>query len=511
MGNHYDVIVIGTGAGGGTLAYALAPTGKRILLLERGDYLPREKDNWNSDAVFGTLKYRNAGKWRDKDGNEFTPGQHYYVGGNTKFYGAILARLRAEDFGELKHHDGVSLAWPLSYTDFEPYYARAEQLYQVHGQAGVDPTEPHYSRDYTHPPVSHEHRIQKLSDDLERIGLHPYPLPVGVMLNEAIRSMSACIRCETCDGFPCLVNAKSDAQVIAVDPALQHANVDLIRNARVTRLEHGADPRTVTAVHVERNGEPETYSADVVVVSCGAINSAALLLQSRSDAHPTGLGNSSDAVGRHLMRHNNSSLIGFSHEPNPTLFQKTLGVNDFYFGADDWQYPLGHMQMLGKSDAATVARLMPESEDPVDLARHTVDFWFQTEDLAVPENRVTLDDDGTIRLTYTETNAESHDRLIAKFKLLLNSVGCREEMVPFPEYAGGKKAISGVSHQCGTVRFGHDPTDSALDVNCKMHDLDNVYVVDSSFFPSSGAVNPTLTIIANSLRVADHLAERLAN
>jgi len=479
-------------------------------MLERGDYLPREKDNWNPDAVFGHAKYRNAGMWRDGDGTPFTPGQHYYVGGNTKFYGAVLASLRAEDFGELHHQDGVSAAWPMSYTDFEPYYGAAEALYQVHGRSGVDPTEPVYSQEYRYPAVSHEPRIQRLSDDLERIGLHPYPLPVGVLLNEAMRQASTCIRCETCDGFPCLINAKSDAQVIAVDPALRHPNVELLRNARVTRLEHSADARVVSTVKVLRNGEPEAYSADIVVVSCGAINSAALLLQSHSDAHPRGLGNGSDAVGRNFMRHNNSSLIGFSHEPNPTLFQKTLGVNDFYFGADDWSYPLGHMQMLGKSDASTIARLMPDAPDPVDLARHTVDFWFQTEDLALPQNRVTVDADGTIRLSYTETNAETHDRLISKFKDLLNRVGCRDQMVPFPEYAGGKKSIAGVSHQCGTVRFGRNPAESALDLNCKMHELDNLYVVDGSFFPSSGAVNPTLTIIANALRVADHIKERLS-
>jgi choline dehydrogenase-like flavoprotein len=291
---------------------------------------------------------------------------------------------------------------------------------------------------------------------------------------------------------------------------LLQPNVSLIRNARVTRLEHSPDGRTVSAVHVDRGGEQEVYSADIVVVSAGAINSAALLLQSRSDVHPNGLGNGSDVVGRYYMRHINSSLIGFSNEPNPTSFQKTLAVNDFYFGADDWDYPLGHMQMLGKSDASTVARLMPDADDPVDLAGHTVDFWFQTEDLARPENRVTVDDDGTIRLSFeTETNLESHLRLIDKFKSLLNSVGCKDDMVPFPEYAGGTKPIAGVAHQCGTVRFGHDPATSALDLNCKMHELDNLYVVDSSFFPSSGAINPTLTIIANALRVADHLKERL--
>jgi choline dehydrogenase-like flavoprotein len=507
---HYDVVIIGSGAGGGTMAYALASTGKRILILERGDYLPREKDNWRPEAVWGRLKYRNAGRWRDAGGSEFTPGQHYYVGGNTKFYGAVLARLRAEDFGELKHLDGVSPAWPLSYADFEPYYGKAESLYQVHGRVGVDPTEPEYSQDYRHPAVSHEPRIQRLSDDLERVGLHPYPLPVGVMINEAERHLGTCIRCETCDGFPCLVDAKADAQVIAVDPALRQPNVTLIRNARVTRLEHSADGRTVTAVHVERGGDAEVYSGDIVVVSAGAINSAALLLSSRSEMYPDGLANTSGHLGRHFMRHNNSSLIGFSHEPNPTLFQKTLGVNDFYFGADDWDYPLGHMQMLGKSDAGTVAGLMPDHPDPEDLARHTVDFWFQTEDLPLFDSRVTVDDDGTIRLSYVESNAESHDRLIAKFKSLLNSVGCKDELVPFPEYAGGKKSISGVSHQCGTARFGHDPAESVLDTWCRTHDLDNLYVVDSSFFPSSGSVNPTLTIIANSLRVADHLRERLA-
>jgi choline dehydrogenase-like flavoprotein len=480
-------------------------------MLERGDYLPREKDNWVPAEVFGAGKYMNAGVWRDQDGKPFTPLQHYYVGGNTKFYGAVLARLRAEDFEERRHLDGISPAWPLSYTDFEPYYTAAELLYQVHGKAGIDHTEPYYTKDYPFPAISHEPRIQQLSDDLERIGLNPYPLPNGIMLNEAVRQASPCIRCDTCDGFPCLVNAKSDAQVIAVDPALREPNVELIRRARVTRLEHSPDGRTVTGVHVDRDGEHEVYSADLVVVSAGAINSAALLLQSRSDLHPNGLGNGSDVVGRHYMRHINSSLIGFSHEPNPTLFQKTLAVNDFYFGADDWEYPLGHMQMLGKSDPTTVARLMPEADDPVDLARYTVDFWFQTEDLARPENRVTVDDDGTVRLHFvTETNLKSHDRLIDSFKSLLNTLGCRDEMVPFPEYRGGTKPIAGVAHQCGTVRFGHDPDTSALDIDCKMHQLDNLYVVDSSFFPSSGAVNPTLTIIANALRVADHLKDRLA-
>src|SRR5262245_30287602 len=181
-GNHYDVIISGSGAGGGTLAYRLAPSGKRILILERGDYVPREKDNWDSHAVNVAAKYQTREVWRDADGKPLHPHTNYYVGGNTKFYGAALFRLRREDFGEIKHHGGISPAWPISYTDLEPYYTKAEQLYQVHGQRGEDPTEPMAGAPYPHPPVSHEPRIQQLSDDFARLGLRPFHTPLGVML-----------------------------------------------------------------------------------------------------------------------------------------------------------------------------------------------------------------------------------------------------------------------------------------------------------------------------------------
>ena len=220
--NQYDVIIIGSGAGGGTIAYRLAPSGKRILILERGGFLNREKENWDSKELFVNGRYNNAENWLDGKGKEFQLGQHYFVGGNTKFYGAVLLRMRLEDFGELQHHDGLSPAWPLSYDDFEPYYTQAEQLYQVHGERGIDPTEPWASGPLPYPPVSNEPRIQELADDLRRIGNTPFPLPIGIMLNEDQRHLSPCIRCGTCDGFPCMVNAKADAQVVCVDPALQH-------------------------------------------------------------------------------------------------------------------------------------------------------------------------------------------------------------------------------------------------------------------------------------------------
>ena len=327
MTAHYDIIIIGTGAGGGTLAHHLAPSGKRILLLERGGYLPREKDNWSSKAVFVESRYRAKETWYDKDNRPFYPGIQYYVGGNTKVFGAALLRFRPRDFGGVRHSGGMSSAWPLDYADFEPYYTKAEDLYHVHGEHGIDPTEGPFSVPYRYPPVSHEPRIQELCDDFRRLGHHPFPLPLGILLDEengkALQS-SACVRCPAFDGFPCLVNGKADAQVVCVDPALEHDNVQLMTGAYVQRLETDASGRVVTGVLVSRGDSIEKYSADIVVVSCGAVNSATLLLRSANDRHPDGLANRSGAVGRHYMRHNCSAFMAISKNPNPTVFQKTL-------------------------------------------------------------------------------------------------------------------------------------------------------------------------------------------
>src|SRR5213594_1868051 len=352
--HHYDVIIIGTGAGGGTLAYRLAPSGKKILLLERGDFVPREKQNWDSRAVVVDGRYNNVEPWRDINGKEFVPGAHYFVGGNTKFYGAALVRLRKQDFGEMRHHGGISAAWPLNYEDLEPYYTEAEYLYQVHGIRGEDPTEPPASKPYRFPPVSHEWRIQQLSDDLKRLGHRPFHLPVGVLLDEQNPQKSKCIRCSTCDGFPCLVEAKADAHVICVEPALEHSNVALITKSKVTRLETDSSGRTITKVHVDHDGVPETYSADIVVSSCGAVNSAALLLRSANDKHPNGLANASDQVGRNLMLHHKGCLVAFTKKKNDCVFQKSLGIADFYHGAEDSDLPLGEIQLMGRNDPDTI-------------------------------------------------------------------------------------------------------------------------------------------------------------
>ena len=517
--NHYDIIVVGSGPGGASLAHRLAPTGKRILLIERGDYLPRSQANWDSKAVFVDGVYQANETWHASDGSSFHPGLHYYVGGNSKVYGAALFRLRERDFGEVVHQHGVSPAWPLGYDTFEPFYTEAEQLYAVHGQRGEDPLEPPASGPYPHPPVSHEPRIQALNDGLKAEGLHPFHLPLGIKLDERngrVTPTSVCIRCDAFDGFPCLLNGKADAQVMCVDPALaRHPNLHLLTNAYVTRLETDPAGRSVTGVHVLRGGQPERYAADIVVVACGALSSALLLLRSANDAHPNGLANGSGQVGRNYMRHNQSVLMALLREPNRTVFQKTLALSDFYFGADDWDYPLGLMQMCASSHADQIkGEALPSwlewlPEMPFDqMALHSMDFWLSSEDLPRPENRISYDGDRVV-LDVTEQGQEAHQRLKKKLEHYMTRIGAHPVLLERRLYLGKGIPISGTAHQAGTARFGADPASSVLDLDCKAHELDNLYVTDASFFPSIGAVNPTLTIIANALRVAARIQERL--
>ncbi len=516
MPDNYDVIIIGSGAGGGTLARQLAPTGKRILILERGDWLKREAANWDAKAVFVDNRYISHDTWYDRDGKAFQPQVHYFVGGATKMYGAALYRLRREDFGELRHYDGISPAWPISYDDMEPFYTKAEQMYQVHGMHGADPTEPPASAPYPYLPVSNEPRIQQLFDDLKAAGFHPFQAPCGVMLNEQNMAHSRCIRCQTCDGFPCLVQAKADAEMLGVRPALQLPNVTLLRNSRVLKLNTNANGTAVTEVVVERDNGTETFRGEIIVVSCGAANSAKLLLMSANDRHPKGLANGSDQVGRNYMFHNSTAVLALSKEPNPTLFQKTLALNDFYFGMAGFDYPVGSIQMVGKS-----AGEMYKGEKPLetklapigmldDIARHAVDFWLCTEDLPDPRNRVTVNQAGNVTLAYTPNNQVPTKKLYDKLKSMLNQLGMHpDHLFPRCAYLKNEIPVAGVAHQAGTCRFGKDPKTSVLDINCKAHELDNLYVVDTSFFPSIGAVNPSLTAMANAIRVGDHLAERL--
>jgi choline dehydrogenase-like flavoprotein len=519
MSDHYDVIVIGSGPGGGSVVHRLASTGKRILLLERGDYLPRSPANWDSQTVFVDGAYQAPETWYGADGRNFHPGLHYYVGGNSKVYGAALFRMRERDFDEIVHKDGLSPAWPLKYQAFEPYYAEAERLFHVHGQRGEDPNEPPSSGPFPHPPVSHEPRIAALSESLAKDGLHPFHLPLGILLDEKDGKptpTSICIRCDAFDGFPCLLNGKADAQVICVDPTLKaHPNVTLMTGAFVSKLQTDATGQSVTGVQVTRNGRAERYSADIVVVACGALSSALLLLRSANDSHPHGLANGSGQVGRNYMRHNQSILMALMREPDDTVFQKTLAVSDYYLGSDDWDYPLGLIQMCAKSHGAQIrGEALPAWLEWVpkmpfeEMARHSMDFWLSSEDLPRPENRIFYDGDRVI-LDLNENNMEAHHRLKRKLEQILSRAGTHPILLERSLYLGKNIPIGGTAHQAGTARFGPDPASSVLDLDCKAHQLDNLYLTDASFFPSIGSVNPTLTIIANALRVADKIAARL--
>jgi choline dehydrogenase-like flavoprotein len=527
----FDVIIVGTGAGGGTLARTLASTGKHILLLERGDFLTRELENWDPRQVFADGRYISPDTWYDARGTPFQPQSHYFVGGATKVYGAALYRMRPADFGEIRYSGGVSPAWPVSYDEFEPYYSKAEWLYQVHGAHGTDPTEGRWSRQYPWPPVSQEPRMERIFEALEKGGYHPFPAPCAIMLDEADRPASQCIRCGTCDGYPCLVHAKADADIIGVRPLIGVPNVTLLTGAEVVKLETDPGGRVVTGVVVNRGGwgrsqeegaprdfvtREEVYHADIVVLAAGAANTAKILLRSASDEFPSGLANGSDQVGRNYMFHNSKAVLAIGKEPNDTVFQKTLAVNDFYLRGDSREWPLGSIQMLGKARAAAIhgeeprlIRLAP-ALSLEEITRHSVDFWLSTEDLPNPDNRITVDRDGNIHLAYRTSNDTEAAGLYAEFKTMLNHIGLADHHVLDKNFYMSKNLpLAGVASQAGTCRFGADAAASVLDVNCKAHEVDNLYVADTSVFPSIGAVAPALTAMANAIRVGEHIAERL--
>jgi choline dehydrogenase-like flavoprotein len=497
--DHYDILIIGSGAGGGTMAHALAPTGARLLVVERGGVVPQEAENWDPTAVWKHLRYRTRERWLDAAGGTFLPYTHYNVGGNSKFWGSVLYRLRREDFQALEHRDGVSPAWPIDYDTLAPYYTRAERLYHVHGDASADPTEP--ARDpFPFAPVPHAPGMAAIVERLRAQGLHPSPLPLGLIRPG---EPDGCRLCNTCNSFPCRVHAKSDAEVCCVQPALAHPNVSLWTDAYAERLVTDGTGARVESVEIVHQGERRLVSADLVIVSCGAVNSAALLLRSANDAHRNGLANSSGLVGRRYMAHLATMMQGFDPlRVNTDVFQKTVAINDFYFRGPDTPYPLGQIQSQGRTHgvmAQTVAPWIPLWAYDAWVARG-VDWLAMSEDLPNDTNRVTVEPDGRIRLTYQSNNATAHRELVRVMTRILKGLGFWKVMT----HSHGS---ANTTHQCGTLCFGTDPRQSVLDPFCRAHDLDNLFVVDASFFPSSAAVNPALTIAAQALRVADHLIE----
>ncbi len=512
MTNQYDIIIIGTGSGGSTMAYKLAPTGKKILVLERGGFIPKEKENWDPHQVVTKGRYRPVEDWYDRDDKPFKPFIHYNVGGNSKMYGAALFRFRATDFEEVKHFGGVSPAWPLNYDAYENYYEQAEQLYSVHGKRGLDPTEPAARVAYPLPPLAYEPLIKDLDAKLRQIGLHPFPLPMGIKLPQDFAHDEAPVILENFDGYPDLTDSKADGQVTCLRPALKNKNVTLLTNAYVEKLLTDTNGEKVTEAVVIINGEMIKFSADLFIVACGAVNSAALFLRSVNEYHPDGLANASGQVGRNLMLHHNGCLVAFTKKKNDCVFQKSLGIADFYHGANDSEFPLGEIQLMGRNDPDTIMwigeTLFP-GKSYAELKEMSIDFWLTAEDLPASENRVTLRNDGTIKVSYTRTNYTAFEKLKAKLKEIFTKLGELDADYRDVQWGGYDLDVSGMSHQNGTMRFGSDPQTSVLDLNCKAHELENVYVVDASFFPSCGAFNPALTIAANALRVGDHLVNEV--
>lgn len=515
----YDIVVIGSGAGGATLAQRLAPTGKSILILERGDHLPIEPANWDPKEVFIRHRYRSGEKWRDRKGGTFTPNIHYWVGGNTIFYGAALYRFRQRDFERVAHHGGgVSPAWPISYADLKPYYLEAERLWGVHGARGADRTDDADDAPYPHPALKHDPEIARLKFRLSELGLHPFEMPVAVDRADASPDMSPCIRCRTCGGYPCLREAKGDGRKM-VARARAHPNVELVTRAKVTRLETDRSGKRVAAVVYQSPDGEVRVKGDIVVLAAGAINSAAILLQSHGKSHSNGLANRSDQVGRNYMFHTGSASLTFAAPKVETDFPKTLAINDWYWGDPDggFDFPMGHVQLLeylhgdvlrGQLSNSVPAALIPKGFADA-LGARTLAFLVMTEDLPEQRNRIRVDRNGRIKVDYWYNNLAAHKRLINRFHHYMTRAGriCRC-LRGYQARIDGVLPIYGTAHQCGTLRMGSDPKSSVVDAECKAHELDNLYVVDTSVFVSSAAVNPALTCIANALRVADVIAAR---
>jgi choline dehydrogenase-like flavoprotein len=490
----FDIIVIGTGAGGGTIAHALADSPARILILERGDFVPQEQENWDPEAVWKHRRYQTQEHWLDERGREFRPYTHYNVGGNTKFWGSVLYRLRREDFAAVEHIDGVSPAWPIDYDALVPYYEEAERLYHVHGERGADPTEPTRGA-FPHGAIPHPDGMAAIVDKLRALGLHPSPLPLAIR--------DGCVLCDTCNSFACKLHAKGEADVCCIRPALERPNVSLWTNAFARRLITNGSGKNVEAVEVEKDGKTIRLASSMFIVACGAVNSAALLLRSANDKHPHGLANSSGLVGRRYMAHLATMMQGFHpFRKNADVFQKTVGINDFYLRGRKTPYPLGQIQSQGRTHgvmAQTVVPRVPVGAYDWWVARG-VDWLAMSEDLPDRDNRVTVDRNGRIRLVYKPNNLKAHRLLVAEARRILRRLGF---WIVMTHSHGGKNT----THQCGTAVFGTDPRESVLDPYCRSHDVENLFVVDASFFPSSAAVNPALTIVAQALRVADHIRE----
>ncbi len=494
-----DVLVIGAGMGGSAIAFQLRNSGLRVLVVERGDRLPREPQNWDPTEVFVRKRYRPNERWRDlRTGDDFSPGVHYNVGGNTKVYGACLPRFREHDFDAIEYPEGVSPEWPISYAALEPYYAAAERELLVHGDDADDPTSPWRSSPYPFPPLPHEPSIAELADSWREQGLSPVSMPMGIDLRDG----GACIRCGTCDGFPCSLGAKADAETSFLDPALRSDNVTLLTRATVVSLTTKRD--TVGAAVIRHEGAQRSVRFAHVVLAAGAVNTASLLLRSGESPH-NGLANSSGLVGRNYMVHNSTFMVAVDpRRKNTAAFTKTLGLHDWYKPSPDTPTPLGGVQMLGKLQTPMISAARPYVPKPIlgVMTERSMDLYLTTEDLPSANNGVRLHDSGKVGIEWTPSNLEPHAELTRRMRTVMRTAG-------YPLVFSERMGIETNSHMCGTATMGDEPSSSVIAPNGQAHDVPNLWIADSSVFPSSAALNPALTIAANAMRTGDELLAAL--
>jgi choline dehydrogenase-like flavoprotein len=486
-----DVIIIGSGMGGATLAAALAPTGRKIIILERGEHLRASPSERDARAIFGKGVFRPEETWLDGQDRSFNPGNYYYVGGNSKFYGAALIRYRSSDFDAVSHSGGQTPGWPIGYADLEADYQAAEEMYQVRGRMTDDPTEPAHSGNYPHPPVPDEPDMAALRERLKHAGLNPSHIPLGLDLAAWLAAGQT-----TWDAYPNTCGGKMDAETCGLAAALAHENVTLRTGCIVERLD--CNQRGLVTAAVLSNGE--RLEAPRFVVAAGAVQTAALLLRSANDNCPAGLANRSDQVGRNFMNHNCSAVMALHPlRKNQSIYQKTLMLNDFYHRTNA-RPPLGNVQMLGKITGPILAATTPMPRWIAQwIAARSFDFYAMSEDLPNPDSRVTLSD-GQIRLDWQRSNWDAHLQLVKELKGVLRRIG-------FPVVLSKAFDRRTPSHQCGTARMGNDPATSVVDSHCRSHDHPNLFIVDASVLPTSAAVNPALTIAAIALRAGRHMTQ----
>jgi choline dehydrogenase-like flavoprotein len=496
---HYDVIVIGSGAAGGSLLLPLAAAGRRVLLLERGGPMAPADPQAADVELFRKARYHAAEPWFGPDGDPFAPQTLYALGGNSKIWGGVLERLREREFSGLALQEGPVPAWGIGYDELAPYYERAEALYRVHGRSGVDPTEPPRRADFPHRPRPIEPFLEELRGSLQRQGTHPYDLPLS-----------------WAEAPP---GASGDAQLFGVEPARHAPSVTVRERCQVRRLHVNPGGTAVRGVEAQIDGQLWLFAADQVVLAAGAINTAEILLRSATDRHPHGLANGSDQVGRNLMKPQLSAILQRAAAPTSARYARSLGITDYYWGDKNVSFPLGSIQSGGGvlQDAqfaesppvlSLVTRLLPRA-GLRSLASRTITWWAMSAVRPDPENRVTLRGP-SLQIQYVPNNREAHDRLVYRWLDTISRVE-RDPLctvvTPFPIHPRGESPLPAMGNVCGTCRMGSDPASSVVDLRGRSHQLANLWIADASVFPSCPAVGFGLTVIANALRIGAALLE----